>query len=40
MDDPERAEIGSAGIYGIREVEYGVSTGGFQGAGGQDRRAE
>ena len=32
--------MGVAGVYGIREVEYGGCIVGFQGAGGKDRQAE
>ena len=37
IGDPERGEMGVAGVYGLREVEYGRS---ILGASGKDRRAE
>ena len=40
VGDPERGGMGVAAVYGIREVEYGGPTVGFQGAGGLDRRVE
>ena len=40
VGDPERGEMGVAGVYGIREVEHGRPTVDFQCAGGSDRRSE
>ena len=40
MGAAERGGMGVKGVYGKREVEYGGSIVGFQGAGRKDRRAE
>ena len=40
MTDLERREMGVAGVYERREIEYGGFVVGFQGASGKGRRAE